>query len=93
MNKQGANMGTFHKIGIKTIIDNPLQFQYKKFCIYYFKLLLDRKCIMKIPFGRSSDSVQNRDKFVCKVCKMSFQSKESMERHRNKAKHFGSVHL
>lgn len=48
--------------------------------------------IKKNPFSRSS-SEEKQASFQCKECKMVFASKESLERHRNKAKHFGAVHL
>lgn len=42
-----------------------------------------------IPFRKD----ENRKSYTCKVCKMVFQSKESLERHKNKANHFGAVKL
>lgn len=44
---------------------------------------------MKNPFSRAKDS----EGFKCKVCKMAFTTKDSLERHKNKAKHHGDVHL
>ncbi len=43
---------------------------------------------MRNPFQKSRE-----DDLVCKECKMSFGTKESLERHKKKAKHFGAVHL
>ena len=43
---------------------------------------------MRNPFQKSKE-----DGFVCKECKMNFGTKESLERHKKKAKHFGAVHL
>lgn len=45
---------------------------------------------MKNPFSRNSTEQKEN---TCKVCKMTFTSKESLEIHRNRAKHFGSVHF
>jgi hypothetical protein len=41
-----------------------------------------------IPFGKKENQ-----EHVCKVCKMTFLSKESLDRHKNKANHFGAVKL
>jgi uncharacterized C2H2 Zn-finger protein len=44
---------------------------------------------MKIPLLAKKEK-----QFTCKECKMVFQSKESLERHKNKAKHFtGSIYF
>jgi hypothetical protein len=43
---------------------------------------------MKLPFSKN-----DKDGFTCKECKMTFMSKEALERHKNRAKHFGSIHL
>jgi uncharacterized paraquat-inducible protein A len=44
---------------------------------------------MKIPLLAKKEK-----QFTCKECKMVFQSKESLERHKNKAKHFtGCIYL
>jgi uncharacterized C2H2 Zn-finger protein len=43
---------------------------------------------MKFPFSRTTTVG-----FVCKQCKMTFTSKEALERHKNKAKHFGDIHF
>ncbi|MEP0824214.1 MAG: hypothetical protein HRF40_01885 [Nitrososphaera sp.] len=41
---------------------------------------------------RTADS--NKKILKCKVCKMTFQSEESLERHKNKARHFtGSIYF
>jgi hypothetical protein len=43
---------------------------------------------MKSPFSKA-----DKDGFTCKECKMAFTSKEALERHKNRAKHFGAIHL
>ena len=43
---------------------------------------------MRNPFQK-----RREDDPVCKECKMNFGTKESLERHKKKAKHFGAVHL
>jgi hypothetical protein len=36
----------------------------------------------------------NQQEFVCKECKMEFQSKESLEKHKKKARHFtGAIYF
>lgn len=51
---------------------------------------------MKFPFVKSSsksnksDDVVGQDaNFMCKECTMTFRSRESLEKHKNKANHHG----
>jgi transposase-like protein len=55
---------------------------------------------MKIPSFRIRDSdndddskakTDNKKHFVCKECKMTFQSKDSLELHKKKARHYGGL--
>lgn len=54
---------------------------------------------MKIPSFRikGSNSVEskaktdNKKQFVCKECKMTFQSKDSLELHKRKSRHYGGL--
>jgi transposase-like protein len=46
---------------------------------------------MKLPSFRIKDnnkSKTNDKQFVCKECKMTFQSKDSLELHKRKSRHF-----
>lgn len=43
---------------------------------------------MKFSFSKG-----DKDGFTCKECKMTFLSKDALERHKNRARHFGAVHL
>ncbi|HZD34936.1 MAG TPA: hypothetical protein VE130_06995 [Nitrososphaeraceae archaeon] len=40
------------------------------------------------PFGKDE-----KHEYICKVCKMVFRSKESLDRHKTKANHLGAVNL
>jgi uncharacterized C2H2 Zn-finger protein len=44
---------------------------------------------MKFPFGGSKKEAEQESIFKCKECPMSFQSKQSLDMHKQKAKHFG----
>jgi transposase-like protein len=53
---------------------------------------------MKIPsfrIGGSSDNSEaktdNKKQFVCKECKMTFQSKDTLALHKKKARHYGGL--
>jgi hypothetical protein len=49
-----------------------------------------------LNFGMKNLFQNNNKKssdFLCKECKMVFSSKESLERHKKKARHFGAVNL
>ena len=47
---------------------------------------------MKIyPFGKNNNATKTATKFVCKECKMVFQSKGSLELHKKKSRHFGGL--
>jgi uncharacterized C2H2 Zn-finger protein len=49
---------------------------------------------MKFPFQFKRSNDGHMKSFECKVCKMAFQSEESLERHKNKARHFtGSIYF
>ncbi len=49
---------------------------------------------MKLPFQLKRTADSNKKILKCKVCKMTFQSEESLERHKNKARHFtGSIYF
>jgi len=48
---------------------------------------------MKLPFGLRSLTEKKELEFTCKVCSMKFQYRESLDRHRNKANHFGAINL
>ncbi|MGA7368415.1 MAG: C2H2-type zinc finger protein [Nitrososphaeraceae archaeon] len=49
---------------------------------------------MKLSFGKLIPFRKKDDqKHICKVCKMTFQSKDSLERHKTKANHTGAVNL
>jgi uncharacterized C2H2 Zn-finger protein len=52
---------------------------------------------MRFSLSRSDknqDQAEDRPKFICKECKMVFQSKQSLKIHKNKAKHFtGSIYF
>ena len=40
--------------------------------------------LMKVPLRRGNDDTQS---YACKECRLSFTTKESLERHKNKAGH------
>jgi len=47
---------------------------------------------MKIhPFGKDNNVAKAAPKFVCKECKMVFQSKDSLELHKRKSRHFSGL--
>lgn len=47
---------------------------------------------MKIhPFGKENNAAKAATKFVCKECKMVFQSKDSLELHKRKSRHVGGL--
>jgi hypothetical protein len=50
---------------------------------------------MKIhPFGKDNNAAKAATKFVCKECKMVFHTKDSLELHKRKSRHFcGIGHL
>jgi predicted metal-binding protein len=43
---------------------------------------------MKIPSLRKDNAAKAHTKFVCKECKMVFNTKESLELHKKKSRHF-----
>jgi hypothetical protein len=43
---------------------------------------------MKIPSLRKDNVAKADTKFVCKECKMVFSTKESLELHKKKSRHF-----
>jgi hypothetical protein len=43
---------------------------------------------MKIPSLRRDNAVKADTKFMCKECKMVFNTKESLDLHKKKSKHF-----
>jgi hypothetical protein len=45
-------------------------------------------CKMKIPSLRKDNVAKGDTKFVCKECKMVFSTKESLELHKKKSRHF-----
>jgi hypothetical protein len=47
---------------------------------------------MKIhPFRKENNPAKAATKFVCKECKMVFQSKDSLELHKRKSRHVGGL--
>jgi hypothetical protein len=49
---------------------------------------------MKIPSIRKDNEAKADAKFVCKECKMTFRSKDSLELHKRKSGHFtGLIYL
>jgi hypothetical protein len=45
-------------------------------------------CKMRIPSLRKDNAAKANTKFVCKECKMVFSTKESLELHKKKSRHF-----
>jgi hypothetical protein len=43
---------------------------------------------MKIPSLKKDNVAKGNTKFVCKECKMVFSTKESLQLHKNKSRHF-----
>ena len=43
---------------------------------------------MRIPSFRKDNAVRTETKFVCKECKMAFNTKDSLELHKKKSRHF-----
>jgi hypothetical protein len=43
---------------------------------------------LKIPSLRKGNVAKADSKFVCKECKMGFNTKESLELHKKKSRHF-----
>jgi hypothetical protein len=42
---------------------------------------------MKIPSLRKDNAARRDNKFVCKECKMAFNTKDSLELHKRKSRH------
>ena len=55
---------------------------------YVLKTAQYRLCKMKIPSLGKDNAAKARTKFVCKECKMVFNTKESLELHKKKSRHF-----
>ncbi|MFL6425552.1 MAG: hypothetical protein ACJ71R_18445 [Nitrososphaeraceae archaeon] len=43
---------------------------------------------MRIPSFRKDNAARSETKFVCKECKMAFNTKDSLELHKKKSRHF-----
>jgi hypothetical protein len=47
---------------------------------------------MKIhPFRKDNNAAKAATKFVCKECKMAFHTKDSLELHKRKSRHFSGL--
>ena len=46
--------------------------------------MFEQIALMKVPLRREDDGIQS---YACKECRLSFTTKESLERHKNKAGH------
>jgi transposase-like protein len=46
---------------------------------------------MKIPSFRKDNQAKADSHFICKECKMTFQSKDSLELHKKKSGHFSGL--
>ena len=55
---------------------------------YVLKTDRYKVCKMKIPSLRKDNAAKAHTKFMCKECKMVFNTKESLELHKKKSRHF-----
>lgn len=59
-----------------------------------FTTSLFGRSVMKFSLGKLNPfGKDEKHEYVCKVCKMVFRSKESLDRHKTKANHVGAVNL